>query len=262
MTQPTWFVATIWCDKYDGSKEDLRDWLMAHHAKEGVIGRELSPTSGKYHFQCKFHLDRGESLDGWKALIGPIGHVEIAAEKSFTGYEEKDGDFVKWPSSPIDRFKDLELCTWQRDALTLLENQNDRKILCIVDEVGGSGKSTFGKHLEAIGMMDVCPVVSEEYNDYTGYCFEFPSKGYIFDVPRAILGSEKQVYRKTQTMYAGIEQIKNGLIFEKRYKPRKMWIEPPRIMVYTNAWPDESMLSRDRWQYINPSDYTDTPWQD
>lgn len=242
MTNPTWFVLVIWADKWTGSMEDLKAWLISHHAKEGVIGLEVSPTSGKMHYQCKIHLSRGETLEGWKALIGPYGHVEIAVDKSFSGYEEKDGDYIKWPESPIQKFKNLKLRTWQIDVVETFEKQDDRHILVIVDKQGGNGKSYLSRFMEATGQADVCPVVSDEYNDYSSYCIEYPAKGYVFDLPRATS------IKRRSAMWMGIEQIKNGLLFEKRYKPRKTWIEPPKILVFTNDDIPWDMLSRDRWE--------------
>ena len=250
ITQPTWFVATIWKEHCPMNMEQLRDWLISHHAKEGVIGEEVSPTSGKTHYQCKWHLSRGESLDGWKMLIGPMGHVEIAVEKKFTGYEEKDGKFVKWPESPLDKHKNLALNLWEVELAEALKNQDDRRILCVVDKQGGQGKSTFSKYLEANDIADICPVISDEYNDYTGYCMEFPKKAYVFDLPRAT-----SIKRRT-AMWSGIEQIKNGLLFEKRYKPRKMWIDPPGILVFTNDDIPWELLSEDRWDAYRLHDGT------
>lgn len=250
MSQPTWFCGTIWKHLCAWSLEQLMEWFKQHHAKEGVIGEEISPTSGKEHYQFKIHLDRGESLDGWKKLVGPMGHIEVAIEKNFTGYEEKDGKFVRWPASPIEKYKAIELRPWQKEVIQRWENQSDRKILCIIDTIGGCGKSTLARYMEANKMADVCPVVSDEYNDYTGYCMEYPGKGYIFDVPRA------SSLKRRCAMWAGLEQIKNGLLFEKRYKPRKMWIEPPKMMVFTNEEPPWEMLSDDRWDpfYIKEED--------
>lgn len=251
MTNPTWFVLTVWADLYNGTKEDLAKWLQEHHAKEGVVGREISPSSGKVHYQCKIHLDRGETLEGWKALIGPYGHVEIAQNKKFDGYEEKDGDFIKWPASPIEKYKDIgPLFFWEQVVNKELEKQDDRKILVVLDTKGNGGKTTYSKHMEANGRMDVCPVVSDEYNDYTGYCIEFPATGYIFDIPRA------SSIKRRCAMWAGIEKIKDGLLFEKRYKPRKKWIDPPKVLIFTNE-PDipYEMLSKDRWVVIDIADY-------
>ena len=251
MTNPTWFCGTIWKHLCNWTLEQIAEWFKQHHAKEGVVGLEISPTSGLEHYQFKIHLDRGETLEGWKKLIGPMGHVDIAIDKNFSGYEEKDGTFIKWPESPIARYKGLILKPWQREVLAKWEEQDDRKILVVVDMKGGAGKSTFARFMEATGRANVCPVVSDEYNDYTGYCVEYPSKGYIFDVPRA------SSLKRRCAMWAGMEQIKNGLLFEKRYKPRKVWIDPPKMMVFTNEEPPWNMLSQDRWDpfYMKDEDY-------
>ena len=42
--------------------------------------------------------------------------------------------------------------------------------------------------------------------------------------------------------------MKNGLLFEKRYTPRKKWIEPPKILITTNDWPPVDAMSHDRWR--------------
>lgn len=242
MTNPTWFCGTIWKHLCDWSIEQLKAWFISHHAKEGVIGLEISPTSGKEHYQFKIHLDRGESLDGWKALIGPMGHIEIAIDKNFSGYEEKDGKYIKWPESPLEKYKDVKLKVWQIDVIDMYKKQDDRHILVIKDLEGGNGKSYLSKHMEATGLADVCPVISDEYNDYSSYCIEFPAKGYIFDLPRATS------IKRRNAMWAGIEQIKNGVLYEKRYKPKKVWIEPPKIIVFTNDDIPWKLLSIDRWQ--------------
>lgn len=241
MTKPTWFVGTIWQHLYNGNIDDLAKWFQQHHAKEGVIGLEISPTSGKKHYQFKIHLDRGESLDGWKQLIGPMGHIDVAVEKKFTGYEEKDGCFVKWPESPIGKYKQYRLRPWQETIEIELREQDDRQILIVQDKQGGNGKSVLARYLEATGQADVCPVISDEYNDYSAYCLDNPQPAYVFDLPRAT-----SIKRRT-AMWTGIEQIKNGLLYEKRYKPRKMWVNPPKILVFTNDDIPWEMLSKDRW---------------
>lgn len=242
MTNPTWFCGTIWKHLCDWTLEQVAEWLKQHHAKEGVVGLEISPTSGKEHYQFKIHLDRGETLEGWKKLIGPIGHVDVAIDKNFRGYEEKDGIFIKWPTSPLEKYKELKLRTWQADVVETFEKQDERRILVIVDKQGGNGKSYLSRYMEATGKADVCPVISDEYNDYSAYCLDNPCKGYVFDLPRATS------IKRRSAMWMGIEQIKNGLLYEKRYKPRKLWIEPPKVLVFTNDDIPWEMLSADRWE--------------
>lgn len=49
-------------------------------------------------------------------------------------------------------------------------------------------------------------------------------------------------------LYSGIENVKNGMLFDKRYKGVFKYIDEPNIIVFTNTPPKMSYLSRDRWK--------------
>lgn len=240
MTEPSWYQMTISKAKWNGDAQSFGQWLSEHGSREWVIGEETG-LDGYEHLQVVVHFKKGIKPEILKQNIGPFGHVEPSHVHDFE-YAMKTGHYIKSWYDPLDEVKNIDLWEWQKDVLELLEKQTDRQILCIVNKSGNVGKSIFSKYCEANKLMDVCPVVSEEFNDYTGYCFEFEAKGYIFDIPR----SESTKRRKT--MWAGIEIIKNGLLFEKRYHPRKKWIKSPKILVMTNYWPPIDALSWDRWQ--------------
>lgn len=240
MTEPSWYQMTISKEKWGGDAQTFGAWLDEHGARDWAIGNEIGLT-GYEHLQVVVHFKRGVNLSILKNNIGCFGNVQVSHEHNFD-YALKSGNYITSWKDPLGRYKTIELWPWQKEVLEMLENQNDRQILCIVNKSGNVGKSILAKYCETNKIMDVCPVVSEEYNDYTGYCFEFEASGYIFDIPR----SESTKRRKT--MWAGIETIKNGLLFEKRYHPRKKWIEPPKILIMTNYWPPIDALSHDRWQ--------------
>lgn len=231
---------TISKAKWNGNAESFGKWLDEHGARDWCIGNEVG-LDGYEHLQVVVHFKKGVDQHILRTNLSPFGHVEVSHVHDFT-YAMKTGNYIKSWHDPLEDFKNLELWDWQRDVLNLLEKQTDRQILCIVNKSGNVGKSVLSKYCEANGIMDVCPVVSEEYNDYTGYCFEFEAKGYLFDIPRS------ESTKRRRTMWAGIETIKNGLLFEKRYHPRKKWINPPKILIMTNYWPPVDALSWDRWQ--------------
>lgn len=240
MTEPSWWQITVSREKYKDTAESLGQWFNEHGARDWCIGEETG-MDGYEHFQIVVHFKKGVSEKSMREWFGPIGHVSVSHAHNFE-YAMKTGQYIcSWPE-PLRKFKDLKLLPWQSEAVGILGAQTDREIMVIVDQCGGKGKSWLAKYLEANGILDVCPVVSEEFNDYTGYCFEFTASGYMFDMPR----SESTKRRKT--MWAGVEVIKNGLLFEKRYHPRKKWIEPPKILITTNDWPPVDALSHDRWQ--------------
>ena len=47
--------------------------------------------------------------------------------------------------------------------------------------------------------------------------------------------------------YSGIEELKNGCAFDKRYKGQMLTFDRPRIFIFTNTLPDYNLLSNDRW---------------
>jgi hypothetical protein len=64
---------------------------------------------------------------------------------------------------------------------------------------------------------------------------------YIVDMPR---GMKKD---KLGDFYSGIEVIKNGVAYDKRYTAKKIRFNRPRIFVFTNTLPELNLMSKDRW---------------
>ena len=52
---------------------------------------------------------------------------------------------------------------------------------------------------------------------------------------------------KLGDFYSGIEVIKNGVAYDKRYKAHKVRFNRPRMFVFTNMLPNFSFMSKDRW---------------
>ena len=51
---------------------------------------------------------------------------------------------------------------------------------------------------------------------------------------------------KLNRLYSGIENLKNGMMYDLRYHGKFRYIDEPNI-VFTNQPPEMSYLSRDRW---------------
>ena len=67
------------------------------------------------------------------------------------------------------------------------------------------------------------------------------AKAYFIDFPRSL--SKKNLHE----FYSGIESIKNGYCFDKRYHFKEKYFDSPTIYITMNQEPDKSLLSRDRW---------------
>lgn len=53
---------------------------------------------------------------------------------------------------------------------------------------------------------------------------------------------------KLADFYSGIEVIKNGVAYDKRYTAQKIRFNRPRVFVFTNTLPEFNLMSKDRWK--------------
>lgn len=123
-----------------------------------------------------------------------------------------------------------------------------RVIDVFYDTEGNTGKSSFCEWMEYMGRAVEVPPF-RDMQDLVAFCMDQPTaKAYLIDMPR---GMKKD---KLAEFYAGIETLKNGYLYDKRFKGRKRRIERPRLFLFTNTLPVLSLLSQDRWRIWNCSD--------
>jgi len=229
--------------KQGWTEDTLIAWLR-QNATRWAFGRETG-DSGYEHLQCR--LCGKLTLLELTNLFSRMGHVSRTHARDFD-YVLKDGNYVCSWKMPLLRFADVELKAWQAQVKELFAIQNDRQILVVVDKTGGAGKSFLAKHMESLNLAKVIPKMSRA-EDMISAAMVHPADGYIFDIPRA---EEK----KSVPLWTAIEQIKSGHLYDWRYQYRECWIEPPRILVFSNVMPPFEYLSKDRWVIIS------TPEQD
>lgn len=139
---------------------------------------------------------------------------------------------------------------WQKDLLSLVQKVDDRLITCIVDDSSGNnGKSVFSEYLEYKGYgYEIPPMSCME--DIMQACMGLRAqKCYLIDMPRAM---KKE---KLAGFYSGLEALKNGVMYDKRYAFKKRRIDRPQIVVFTNHYPERTLLSPDRWAIYRLVDF-------
>lgn len=209
-----------------------------------VIGNETG-QGGYEHYQIRVVFKAPKELATVRNQFADVCDCIHWTKTSKNGrnfeYVKKEGKFFCSWEGALRKFALLNLNEWQSQAQEFWNNQNERQI-CVIQGEGNDGKSWFAKYMEATHQADVCPVTDGDPSNYIEYCQKHPCKGYIFDVPRA------DSIKSKKAMWRAIEQIKNGLLYDRRYTSTKTWIEPPRIIVFANDLPDRENLSADRWQ--------------
>ena len=133
---------------------------------------------------------------------------------------------------------DMELRDWQKWVVAMLEFQGDRKILFVVDQVGGLGKTRLTKwyHVNLQGTAYTTTKRGDVAYAYNG------KPTVIFDLSRSQL---------EKLNYDMLESIKNGMIFSTKYESRLKLYMPPRMIVFMNKRPElHKNLSDDRLEML------------
>lgn len=233
--------------------------ILDEHCSKWAFQEEQGEKTGYLHFQVRCRTFKpkyiGTHKATWSNLI-PGCHVspttnEVHSKGTFN-YVLKADTRTRGPwtdqNKPIvltrqlKAFLQLTLRPWQQKVVDICQLEEDRYIQIILDEVGNTGKSILSEYLEYRRLAyEVPPFTAME--DLMQCCMCIPAqRTYLIDMPK---GMKKD---KLASFFAGIEALKNGTMYDKRYAFKKRRIDRPQIIIFTNTKPDLSLLSRDRWQ--------------
>lgn len=254
MSKVTGFDFTVPETKYTFEElvEHLKDWC-----KCWVFQKEMG-DSGYIHYQGRVRLIKARRFSTLKTTdflkggrFTPTTGEEFK-KKSFA-YVMKadtrvegpwdDRDFLEPPKKTrqLEEFLNYEMYGWQKAILEKLPVYDDRHIWIILCKSGNNGKSIFSEYLEYKGLAyEIPPMRSME--DIMGVVMGIPDqKNFTIDMPR---GMKK---KDLAEFYAGVESIKDGKAYDKRYSWKKKRFSRPNVFVFTNTLPDFDLMSPDRW---------------
>ena len=221
------------------------------------VSSDVSPMIvGNYHYQCYIHTKvriRPSQLMNQlrEELVGvqvqPASNPSALINycmKEETRFVGPFSDQISIEYDGSDLITEDRLYSWQKvvQHLSLCAPDNT-SIICIYDPVGGSGKSAFAKYLcyhyslLCIGYADckdLLYIVSEFSNLLT----------YLVDLTRS-----RPAHVGSSDLYAVLEQIKNGQFISTKYKPRKVLMKSPNLIIFTNFLPNIYSVSPHRWRF-------------
>lgn len=237
---------------------------LQEHTAKWCFQLEQGADSKRLHYQGRLRLRKRLRLPGLKALfelVLPGAHWSPTANansgnfnyvlKADTRLEGPWQDNSPAPQEKTDDVYTIEeegLYQWQATVLQSCENQRDRKtreprkINIIVDKRGNTGKSTFVAYMMYHQKAFRMPPINN-YKELMGFAIDFKSHAYLIDIPRAIPKG------KLAELFAGIESLKDGQLYDTRYKGRYETRERPAVWVFSNIIPEDKWLSADRWAY-------------
>lgn len=227
---------TAWCNK----------WVFQLEKSE----------NGYEHFQGRFNMFKPKRIELaqkiWQELLPSI-HISPTnnACKTFN-YVMKEDTRIAGPWSddqPVKKlttqlvdFLEKDLLPWQEKVIELTREQDFRTIHVILDNIGNNGKSLMIEYIEYMGWGYEIPPFNR-FEDIMQACYDIPDQRcYLFDMPK---GMKKE---KLYSFFSGLECLKNGTVYDKRYAFKKRRMNRPQVIMFTNTFPDVSLMSLDRWK--------------
>lgn len=258
MSKCVGYDITIWLSVIPTSEECIA--FLQEWCKKWVFVHETCPKTGTPHFQCRVHLKVARTLVNIKNLCGAgklVGNWSVTSKDTHAGedfnyvlksdtlvegpFKSEDVPEVKVVTEQLRQFLQYELRPYQKYIFDECSKFDMRTIDIIYDELGHCGKSQFVEYLHYKGLARQLPPMND-IQDIMGAVMCMPTaKAYLIDMPR---GMKKD---KLGPFYAGIESLKNGYAYDKRFKFQEKYFDRPRIFVFTNTLPEFDLLSHDRW---------------
>lgn len=245
--------------RFNGEKltpDDIRK-ALGGIAKKFVFQKEQG-DSGYIHYQGRLSLiKKRRKMEALKLFTdNPPNYFEPTCNPEYyTGeafYQMKEDTRIEGPFKDTDEkitmtrqleiFGKYEMYPYQKSLYTKSTQFCMRTIDLLYDPNGNIGKSIFSEFMESQGLAEEVPPYRLMDDIFQWVCTRPVKKCYIIDMPR---GMKKD---KLGDFYSGIEVIKNGVAYDKRYNAKKIRFDRPRIFVFSNALPEFSLMSKDRWR--------------
>lgn len=228
--------------------------LFVDHCKKWCFQKERGEKTGYEHFQGRVSLKVKARVTTARKLF-PRCNVTVTSScnRDNNFYVTKDDTRIDGPwsdetcniASHIPRqIRDIPaLHPWQQAICDSRHVFDTRTIDVIVDKVGCIGKSTISLWIDVYGLGCCLPYMTCHKDLMRAVCDMPKASLYLVDVPRAVRDEQLEGF------FSALEDIKNGKVYDDRYRFRKSFFDSPRIWVFTNREPPLSLLSRDRWRF-------------
>lgn len=234
--------------------------LLRCHCKAYTFQLERGDTTGYEHYQGRLSLHKKKRLSDTVACFPDTGiHISPTCNNARKGpafYCMKEDTRLEGPWTEKD-YKEPKVLTkqlqlsgimesrypWQQELMERLEHFDMRTIHMVICKKGAEGKSLFAEYMEHIDAAFEVPPFSCMEDIMQCVMGVPPYKTYIIDLPRALPKD------RMASFFAGIESLKNGVMYDKRYHFKKRRIDRPCIVVFSNKEPNKHYLSLDRWRF-------------
>lgn len=260
-------ICCVWDFTVHGDDHKSLIAILKKHCKKWCVQLEKGEETGKLHLQgrCSFKT---------KQRLTSLKKIHATAHWSPTSNENRDNNFYvtkeetrvdgPWMDEHTEQENYIprqvrEMTTlkpWQQSIVDQADVWDTRTVNVVIDPQGGKGKTSLMTYMMCHKLAKKIPFVNNNKDLMRmAYCVG-PSRCYVFDLPRAIDKS------RLLGLYAAIEELKSGWMYDDRYTFKQRCIDCPNIWLFTNALPDMNLLSEDRWKLWKIHDEQLVSWWD
>ena len=145
-------------------------------------------------------------------------------------WKDEEFDLKEMPilTRQLAKFQTLQLRRWQHQLMEEIQGVDDRRIILVHDRVGNSGKSIFTEYLEYRGLAYEVPPFTNVADLMAVVLASRQKECFVIDMPRSLPKGQLAEF------YAGVESIKNGLAYDKRYAFKKQRFNRPQVVIFAN----------------------------
>lgn len=210
--------------------------------KDGLFGEHGTAPSragvaplDRFKTWClEFYDDQGRSPSPQE--------ICLAFPSLFLRYRRNLEDYARFLSPPTPLQGEAELYDWQADLNTILGfDPDDRKILFVVDEAGGKGKTFFQRWYYSQNY-EKTQLLAMGKRDDVAHAIDDTKSVFFFNIPRQ--GMEFMNYQI-------LEAIKDRVVFSPKYNScTKTFPTNVHCVVFCNEYPNMTKMTQDRYHLI------------
>ena len=172
-------------------------------------------------------------------------------EESLSKKHKEAFDLYQSRKFAIDLNDDIKLYPWQQQAMDFIQKPSHREVIWVKGARGNEGKTWFQNYVQSLLGCD--KVIQLDLKNSIGNIMQILRKQPLSTLDTFMFNDARSGLRETRC-YDVLENIKDGRSIASKYSSEIIQFKTPNVViVFSNADPDMTQLSKDRWKvfYIN-----------
>ena len=257
------------CKKMMRSNNLKRHWRSKHSMSDMVLTTrvEIKDNTGKdaTRNDLKSEILKNSTIFDEKIQLGEsIFKVLMETnvdERSLSQKHKEAFDLYQNKRLALNPDNDINLFPWQESLLDLARKPTHREIIWVKGARGNEGKTWFQNYLQSI--LGTERVVQLDLKSSVGNIMQILKKLPLSSI-NTFLFNDARSGKSELRCYEVLENIKDGRAIAPKYDSEILRFRTPNsVIVFSNADPDMTQLSKDRWRvfYINKKGLLSVPEQ-